>query len=101
MKLRSIGDALQRIQNIGPSDAEAEALTHTTAQAAYDEVAAEMRQRRTNEVERARSQKERDDRQTAEATRNKARHEQERIESLARTEKLKSAENVKVRSCDR
>ncbi len=94
MKLKSFGDAGARVQNLGLNEAEAEALIIATAQAAYDEVEAAMRHFRSMEVERVRSQAERDTRQAGEAAAHKARHEAERVESLARTAELRLRENA-------
>ncbi|MBA3006028.1 MAG: hypothetical protein KJ900_10085 [Proteobacteria bacterium] len=94
MKLKFIGDAFQRIQNVALSETEAEEFIRITAQAAYDEVVAVMRQYRENEISRVNEQTRQNAFQAEVVAGNNARHEKERQDSLARTAKLKAAENV-------
>lgn len=94
MKLKCIGDAFQRVQNMALSEAEADELIRITAQAAFDEVVAVMRQYRENEISRINEQTRQNAFQAEVVAGNKARHEKERQDSLARTAKLKAAENV-------
>ena len=94
MKLKCIGDAFQRVQNMALSNAEADEFIRNTAQAAFDEVAAVMRQYRENEISRVNEQTRQNAFQSEVVAGNKARHEKERQDSLARTAKLKAAENV-------
>jgi hypothetical protein len=94
MKLKCIGDAFQRVQNMALNEAEAEEFIRNTAQAAYDEVATVMRQYRENEISRVNEQTRQNAFQAEEAAGHRVRHEKERQDSLARTAKLKKAENV-------